>query len=262
MRLKSARFILAAFFLVLLIGPRNLLADSLSKHMKNADDFMSKGEFESAIVEYQKAVRREPKSVWAQSRLGMAYMELGKRLFNKGEMDQAIDAYKNALAAEPEEPYWHERLGAALEKKGDREAAIKEYHTAVEILPLDDELQSKYQQLSGGPQGDEVACSKKAKLPDGIETGHGKIGAPFPIAKPAPPYSEWARQARLQGTVVLWIVVDREGNVVCTTNVKPLGLGLDANALETVRTWKFQPAMRDGTPVPVRVMVEVSFKLH
>ena len=89
----------------------------------------------------------------------------------------------------------------------------------------------------------------------------GNVSAPIPIYKPEPPYSEEARKAKYQGTVVLWIVVDAQGNVNDARVVKPLGLGLDEKAVETVRTWKFKPAMRGGTPVAVRVMVEVSFRL-
>jgi protein TonB len=89
----------------------------------------------------------------------------------------------------------------------------------------------------------------------------GSVTAPIPIYKPEPPYSEEARKAKYQGTVVLWIVVDATGNVTDARVVKPLGLGLDEKALDTVRTWKFKPALRNGTPVPVRVMVEVSFRL-
>jgi protein TonB len=89
----------------------------------------------------------------------------------------------------------------------------------------------------------------------------GSISAPIPIYKPEPPYSEEARKAKYQGTVVLWIIVDATGNVTDARVVKPLGLGLDEKALDTVRTWKFKPALRNGTPVPVRVMVEVSFRL-
>ena len=85
--------------------------------------------------------------------------------------------------------------------------------------------------------------------------------APIPIYKPEPPYSEEARKAKYQGTVVLWIVVDAQGNVSDARVVKPLGLGLDEKAVETVHTWKFKPAMRNGAAVPVRVMVEVSFRL-
>ncbi len=90
----------------------------------------------------------------------------------------------------------------------------------------------------------------------------GNVSAPIPIYKPEPNYSEEARKAKYQGTVVLWIVVDAQGNVSPEIRVvKPLGLGLDEKALEAVRTWKFKPALRNGAPVPVHVMVEVSFRL-
>jgi len=60
---------------------------------------------------------------------------------------------------------------------------------------------------------------------------------------------------------VLFIIVDTAGNVSECRVIKPLGLGLDEKAMETVKTWKFKPALRNGTPVPVQVTVEVSFRL-
>jgi len=95
----------------------------------------------------------------------------------------------------------------------------------------------------------------------GVFSVGGNVSAPIPIYKPEPPYSEQARKAKYQGTVVLWIVVDAQGNVTDAQVVKPLGMGLDQNAVKTVKTWKFKPAMRNGSPVPVKVMVEVSFRL-
>jgi protein TonB len=95
----------------------------------------------------------------------------------------------------------------------------------------------------------------------GVYSVGGNISAPIPIYKPDPPYSEEARKAKYQGTVVLWIIVDTQGNVTDLRVVKPLGLGLDEKAVETVRTWKFKPAMRNNVPVPVRVGVEVTFRL-
>lgn len=89
----------------------------------------------------------------------------------------------------------------------------------------------------------------------------GSVLAPIPIYKPEPAYSEEARKAKYQGTVVLLIVVDALGNVTYCRVVKPLGMGLDEKADETVRTWKFKPATRGGVPVPVRVYVEVTFRL-
>jgi TonB family protein len=89
----------------------------------------------------------------------------------------------------------------------------------------------------------------------------GGISAPTPIYDPAPAYSEEARKAKYQGNVVVMIVVDAQGNVTDAHVVRPVGLGLDENAVEIVRTWKFRPAMRNGAPVSVRVGVEVFFRL-
>jgi TonB family protein len=61
--------------------------------------------------------------------------------------------------------------------------------------------------------------------------------------------------------VVIWIVVDAQGNVQNVRVVKPLGLGLDEKAVEAVHTWRFKPGMRNGAPVAVQMSVEVLFRL-
>jgi TonB family protein len=95
----------------------------------------------------------------------------------------------------------------------------------------------------------------------GPYTFDGSITAPIPTYKPLPAYSEEARKAKYQGVVSLWIVVDAQGNVSECRVVRPVGLGLDDKATETVRTWRFKPAARNGVPVAVRVSVEVHFRL-
>jgi periplasmic protein TonB len=113
----------------------------------------------------------------------------------------------------------------------------------------------------GSGKGGGLGPGQGAGTGGGVFSVGGNVSAPIPIYKPEPPYSEQARKAKYQGTCVLWIVVDAQGNVTDAQVVKPLGMGLDENALNTVKTWKFKPAMRNGAPVPVRVMVEVQFRL-
>lgn len=108
-------------------------------------------------------------------------------------------------------------------------------------------------------QAQEMPNSEALNWEDAPKVG-GVIRRPIPIFKPDPAYPERARLSRLSGTLKMWVVVDGEGNVINTTITNPLGLGLDAVALETVRTWKFQPATRYGTPVTVKVEVVVSFR--
>jgi TonB family protein len=113
----------------------------------------------------------------------------------------------------------------------------------------------------GSGKGGGLGPGEGGGVGGGVYQVGGGVSAPIPIYKPEPAYSEEARKAKYQGTVVLWIIVDVSGMVTDCRVVKPLGLGLDEKAVETVRTWKFKPAMRNGSPVPVRVMVEVSFRL-
>jgi len=55
--------------------------------------------------------------------------------------------------------------------------------------------------------------------------------------------------------------VDASGNVIGVKLVRGVGEGLDESAIGTLRTWKFKPATKKGKPVPVRVIVEVSFRV-
>jgi len=113
----------------------------------------------------------------------------------------------------------------------------------------------------GSGKGGGLGPGEGGGVGGGVYSVGGGVSAPIPIYKPEPAYSEEARKAKYQGTVVLWIVVDAQGNVADCRVVKPLGLGLDEKAVEGVKVWKFKPAMRNGTPVAVRVMMEVSFRL-
>ena len=113
----------------------------------------------------------------------------------------------------------------------------------------------------GSGKGGGLGPGEGGGVGGGVYSVGGNVTAPVPIYKPEPPYSEEARKAKYQGTLVLWIIVDTQGGVSNVRVVRPLGLGLDEKAVDTVRTWKFKPAMRSGVPVAVRVMVEVSFRL-
>ncbi len=90
----------------------------------------------------------------------------------------------------------------------------------------------------------------------------GGVSAPRALFTPDPEYSEEARRAKHEGTVVLWLVVGPDGRPRDLRVLRSLGLGLDEKAMDAVRQWRFEPARKNGTPVAVRVNVEVDFKLY
>ena len=89
----------------------------------------------------------------------------------------------------------------------------------------------------------------------------GGVSPPQVIFKVEPEYSEEARKAKFQGTVVLFVVVDEKGNPRDLKVIRPLGLGLDQKAIEAVEKWRFKPGMKDGRAVPVQATIEVNFRL-
>lgn len=79
---------------------------------------------------------------------------------------------------------------------------------------------------------------------------------------PTAEYNDPARKAKFQGSVTLKVVVDDQGRPTHIRIIRPLGCGLDAQAVQSVENWKFAPAEKDGVPVAAGVAVQVSFHLY
>jgi len=114
----------------------------------------------------------------------------------------------------------------------------------------------------GVGHGAGVGAGSGGGIGGGVYKVGGGISAPQAISSPDPDYTEEARRAKKQGTCVLWLIVDAAGRPRDIKVVRGLGLGLDAKALEAVKQWRFQPALKDGKPVDVQISVEVEFHLY
>ncbi len=114
----------------------------------------------------------------------------------------------------------------------------------------------------GSGTGPGVGPGRGGGIGGGVFRVGGGVSAPRVLENPSPDYSEEARKAKYQGTVVLWLIVDSNGRPRDVKVARSLGMGLDQKAIEAVKLWKFQPAMKDGTPVAVQINVEVNFHLY
>ena len=88
------------------------------------------------------------------------------------------------------------------------------------------------------------------------------IDPPTLVREVRPTYTDDARRQRIEGDVVLEIIVRADGSVGNVRVRRTLGAGLEQKAIDAVRQWKFLPAKRRGTPVDVVVDVAVEFKLR
>ncbi len=84
---------------------------------------------------------------------------------------------------------------------------------------------------------------------------------PEPISKPAPEYPDIARDAGVEGTVLVQALIGKDGKVMKTQVTKSVPM-LDDAAQAAVKKWVFKPALSNNKPVIVWVAVPVAFKLH
>jgi len=93
------------------------------------------------------------------------------------------------------------------------------------------------------------------------ELGKG-IKAPKATYAPDPEYVDRARREKINGSVVVSMIVTAEGKVRDVKVIKGLDPDLDKQAVAAVRTWKFEPATKDGKAVAVHLKAEAAFKLY
>ncbi len=114
----------------------------------------------------------------------------------------------------------------------------------------------------GSGRGPGVGPGYGGGIGGGVYRVGGGVSAPRTTYAPDPEYSEEARKAKYQGTVVLWVIVGADGRPHDIRIQRSVGMGLDEKAVEAVRTWRFEPARKDGQPVAVQVNIEVNFRLY
>jgi TonB family protein len=95
------------------------------------------------------------------------------------------------------------------------------------------------------------------------EPGNG-VSLPQVVNEVRAEYTSEARQNRIEGKVVLEVVVLSDGKVGDVKVVESLDsvYGLDTNAVKAMKQWVFKPGTKDGKPVAVRVHAVINFTLR
>lgn len=122
----------------------------------------------------------------------------------------------------------------------------------------------------GSTMGGGIGAGHGAGLGSGVGGGYGGgvmsvgagVSAPVLIHQVQPEFTDEARQAKLEGTVEIQLIVNAYGNPENIVIVRHLGMGLDQKAIDAVRQYRFKPAVFQGHPVAVRLMVDVGFHLY
>src|SRR4051794_1289207 len=116
------------------------------------------------------------------------------------------------------------------------------------------------QQSPGSPPAQTPAPAADSVYPIG-----GTVAPPRVQREVKPGYTPEAMRNRIQGSVRLQAIVERDGTVSGIQVIRSLDsqFGLDQSAVDALKQWQFQPGvLADGTPVRVLINVELTFTLR
>jgi TonB family protein len=111
-----------------------------------------------------------------------------------------------------------------------------------------------------------VGCAAMSEGPSGIHWEARPVPsevnydeAPVLVTRIEPTYPEFAREAQIQGTVVLQVLIGRDGRVH-KVRVEQGVTGLNNAAVDAAERWIFKPAMRSGSPVDAVYEIDFEFR--
>jgi TonB family protein len=176
----------------------------------------------------------------------LLHYRLAESYLREDNLQSAANEFREALNGDGS-PAWtqvwsHIQLGRIFEATGQHDRAQNEYRKAV--------------QTGDNTNGALDEANQNLNTPLAVK----RVPFSEPIQKTDPEYTDQARLAELEGTVVLTAMIDQEGFARNLEVVSPLGLGLDEKAIEAVKQWHFRPVVNQSL-LSVTIRITVEFRL-
>ena len=234
--------------------------------LKRAEASTEKGDLDTALVDFGKAIEMKPDSF-------QAYLERGMAHLNKKALELAISDLNKAVELNPKSAMAWSNRGDAFEKKGDVVKAKADYQKAVELdasvepakanlakivveeQRVQKEEARKAEEARQAEEAKKLAEMKKA-VPAFVDLGQINLSTATKMAMPV--YPQTALRAGISGLVKVEISVDEEGNVTDAKAVDGQQF-LRTSAEDAARRSKFKPAMFDGKPIKSKGYIVYNF---
>jgi TonB family protein len=135
--------------------------------------------------------------------------------------------------------------------------------TSYTRIPITSDLEALYSTtVKGFPTAADLSV-RKAPLPTGVlRAGENGVSNPECVHCSDPHYSQAARDAKFGGTLLLRMIVNPDGSTSNISVLRGLPFDLNEQGIKAVSGWRFRPGKdRDGKPVPVEMVIEMTFRL-
>ena len=239
--------------------PTPTLPDS-AFFQKRADASLEKGEVDSALADYNKAVELKADDA-------NLYVSRGKALYTKKAFDQSVKDYDKAIQLSPKTAVAFLNRGASYEKMGDASKALDDFRKAVELDSANEMAKAEVSRIEGQFAKETAAKEAEAKaaaaklvqvIPEYLNLGN--LSAANAIRMVVPTYSPMARQSRIVGLVNVEVEIDLEGEVVSARSTSGPAM-LRQSAEDAAKRSKYKPALFNEYPIKGKGVIVYNFSL-
>lgn len=261
-------------------------APDFAFYQKRANESVVKGEYDSAVSDFNEAIKLNPKDV-------SVYLSRGRAYSNKKDYDLAIEDYNKVIELNPKEAMAYFNRGESYEKKGNALQAIGDYQKVLEldgnnesakiILKRLQDEQAKIEQAKAEKLKAEQTKIEEAKKIEAAKIEEAKKLEAAKAASPKPPeaaaapqsvelgqlnslalklavpiYPAVAQNMKIQGKVTVQIALDEEGKVVSAKAVSGHQLLRTAGEDAAFRS-KFKPTLVNNQAVKATGFIVYNF---
>ena len=230
-------------------------------YLKRGEASSQKGDLDSALVDFGKAIEMKPESF-------EAYLDRGNAHLAKKAFELAVTDLSKAIELNPKSAMAYATRGDAYEKKGDTAKAKEDYKKAVDldanVEPAKtnlakitaDELKAQKEAEDAKRAAAEKVAKETPKPPEFVDLG--QLMASEAIRLITPTYSQLAIRAGIQGKVTVQVTLDEQGEVLTAKAIDGHQF-LRQSAEDAAKRSKFKPATFNGQPIKARGYIIYNF---
>ncbi len=216
-------------------------------------------------------IQRDPRPWFENFSAGAAYIDRGRTYIQRDDNDRAIADFTRAIELDPEGASAYNLRGVAYANKLDFDSAIADFDKAIQFDPL---LNNAHYNrgLAFSAKGDKARARADFAIEEQLyphqssgsqsssyqSSGSLNILNGRALKLVTPTYPAKARKARASGTVVVRVLIDKEGKVIAATAIGGHPLLMDA-AVEAAKNSLFSPTLLAGKPVKVDGVIQYHF---
>jgi len=250
------------------LDPANFMAHYLFAVSSLRKGMSDKGSQAAVEESLRTVIKLNPSFFEGYDALAIFYTTRGTKLTEARElMDKAVQLAPGVPEVRIDQSQVLITMNNAKEATETLEVALKMSHTPEQVAAVERVLQSlktyNAERARNQAHNSTYMAGHDAQSKSGTVPATPAANSPArAIYSPDVEYTAEARASKFEGDCVLSLVVGADGkpnNVVVT---KKIGFGMDERAVETVSTWKFEPARQRGKPVPTHLNLTLHFKMY